>query len=251
MNNLSSGGRFSNRDLRRGRNLGHDTNQAQLLVLVDKLKFADGTSLTTAPASGAIDASTIASGTVTNAEFEWLSDVPSGEAFTDTLNPYFLKINWLYDTLYKTGLSCQKFHGFYNNTDPLNSGAGKAFFRDAGNKGMRFTTTQCFESSSANEGNTYSYRWWGNFTPPAGGTNNYYFRTTSDDYSHVYINSQMVVDGSSGGLDTTTSSAVSLVYFGENSGGDEMIMEWKGPSPYDSWTSDLGSVCTTTQAAPR
>ena len=100
--------------------------------------------------------------------------------------------------------------------------------------------------SIGDEGSYYSYKWTGFFIPNA--NNYYYFQTTSDDASYVVVNGITVVNN--GGLHGTQTRNGYIylysgtynkiqVYFGENSGGANMKLEWTVSG--GSYSNDLSN----------
>ena len=140
-------------------------------------------------------------------------------------------------------LSQQKYDGYYADS--------VSFFDTATQNGASTTVTAI---SIGDEGSSYSYKWYGTWTPHVSGT--WEFKTQSDDAAHVYImasgqspgdSGTLVVDngGTHGANVTTGSYVVSTagtvytihIYHGEATGGAQMDFWYKIPS--NSYSQDL------------
>ena len=129
-------------------------------------------------------------------------------------------------------LNAQKYKGYW--ADNLN------FFNTAPKIG---NVKQLKTIHLLDEGEYYSYKIWGFFSPPK--TGKYYFKTNSDDASVVYIDKTKVVDnGQPHGMRART-GAIDLqkgkiypifIYFGERGGYAELYFWW---SSGQGWTNSL------------
>lgn len=139
----------------------------------------------------------------------------------------------------------QKYRGYYNND--LN------WFNTAIPDGVARLETSI---RKGDEGSEYSYTWKGTLRPKLSGEHEFW--TRSDDASHVVIDNAVIVNN--GGIHgpTDRSGSISLVadrtyaitvYFGENHGGAEMWMQWRGPG--ENWQTDLSPILAPKQPAAR
>jgi hypothetical protein len=189
-----------------------------------------------------LDAAKIATGNVSNAEFQWLSTARN-ETFEDTFAPIEADIDDLEDytgVVRTTGFVGQKMSGYFADDMSLTG-----FQRDATLMG---TMKHYKTVNIGDEGSNYTYKWWGTMTPTW--TGQYEFATYSDDASFFWLGgTQRVNNGGTHGGQWRYSGWISLtagtnydieMWFGEASGGAAMKLMWKadtgGPS---GWTYDL------------
>jgi PA14 domain len=97
------------------------------------------------------------------------------------------------------------------------------------------------------EGSKYSYTWKGVIRPQKSGPHEFW--TRSDDASHVYIDGVLVVDNRGVHPPQDRTGTIELaagrqyafeVYFGENEGGAEMLLQWRAPN--QGWQVDLSPL---------
>jgi hypothetical protein len=162
-------------------------------------------------------------------DFEWLGgrqDVytPSLALFTPLATPVLPP---------PFGMTAQKFDGYFEDD-----------FSFAAFSGTPVEEKLLPEIKIGNEGDMFSYLFFGTFHPPEAG--DYSFRTRSDDASYIIVDGKMIVDnGHTHGSRTReatihlTGPALITVVFGEKTGGARCDFEWRGGTQA-AYTARLG-----------
>jgi len=134
-------------------------------------------------------------------------------------------------------LKIQKYKGYWN--DKMD------FFKKAPKIG---SVKKVKAIHLTDEGEMYSYKIWGVFSPPK--TGKHYFKTNSDDSSVMWVGKEKVVDNSTphgmrvrtGSIDLVKGKHYPiLIYFGEKTGYSELQFYW---SSGGGWTKNLSKFYT-------